>query len=404
MNIWNIGDDSMDYDEGWRGKAQFILIVQGYSVDAARGSGVGDNCMEMDGAEDADWQPVSTTCIYNVTAIGQPLSARKGEAFRDGCRAQVRNSIFMDIGQEVVKNDGSDGDGANGYGFNGTLTFDEVWATDYTEFSTVNAPANPADFYRSQTSGKLADVLDTVYFRNQYISGTLDAYSTANSVNVFDAANNNTIILGTADADSPIQALSRSGPVTKGGLTLLPVTHLDPRPNHEALTSVGYAPEDGFFSSARYSGAFAPGNSWLHGWTACEAFGFTSPDAWYDLGTGHAGTTGDPILSGTGDLSGGSNVSLTLTNAFPNSLSLFVVGLTEKDLVFKGATIVPSLDFFFFLPTDGSGSVSVNGTFANGVPSGTEVFFQFAVVDPGAEHFGPNAGIAASNALVATTP
>ena len=60
INIWNVGDDSFDVDQGWRGKAQFIFIVQGYSCDAEQGSGVGDNCFETDGAEDSDWQPVTT--------------------------------------------------------------------------------------------------------------------------------------------------------------------------------------------------------------------------------------------------------------------------------------------------------------------------------------------------------
>src|SRR6185295_3466774 len=34
VNIWNVGDDSFDVDEGWRGKAQFGVIVQGYSNGA----------------------------------------------------------------------------------------------------------------------------------------------------------------------------------------------------------------------------------------------------------------------------------------------------------------------------------------------------------------------------------
>jgi hypothetical protein len=60
FSIWNIGDDSFDVDQGWRGKAQFGLIVQGYSLDANQGSGVGDNVFETDGAEDSDAQPVTT--------------------------------------------------------------------------------------------------------------------------------------------------------------------------------------------------------------------------------------------------------------------------------------------------------------------------------------------------------
>ncbi len=73
ISIWNIGDDSFDIDQGWRGKAQFLLIVQGYSLDASQGSGVGDNCFETDGAEDSDDQPVTTGAIYNATVIGQPV-------------------------------------------------------------------------------------------------------------------------------------------------------------------------------------------------------------------------------------------------------------------------------------------------------------------------------------------
>jgi hypothetical protein len=64
FSIWNVGDDSFDVDQGWRGKAQFGLIVQGYSLDADQGSGVGDNAFETDGAEDSDAQPVTTATIY----------------------------------------------------------------------------------------------------------------------------------------------------------------------------------------------------------------------------------------------------------------------------------------------------------------------------------------------------
>jgi hypothetical protein len=100
FSIWNVGDDSLDVDQGWRGKAQFGLIVQGYSVGAAQGSGVGDNCFEVDGAEQSDYQPVTSTTIYNCTVIGQPTGANGGDhatAWRDGARVQYRNCIFMDV-------------------------------------------------------------------------------------------------------------------------------------------------------------------------------------------------------------------------------------------------------------------------------------------------------------------
>jgi hypothetical protein len=56
---------------------------------------------------------------------------------------------------------------------------------------------------------------------------------------------------------------------------MLPVTFLDPRPKNQALTSVAAAPNDGFFTPAQYRGGFAPRQTWLAGWTASYAFGFT---------------------------------------------------------------------------------------------------------------------------------
>ena len=56
FSIWN-GDDSLDIDQGFRGRAQYGLIVQGFSTDAPQGSGVGDNACEIDGAEDSTGSP-----------------------------------------------------------------------------------------------------------------------------------------------------------------------------------------------------------------------------------------------------------------------------------------------------------------------------------------------------------
>lgn len=282
FNIWNIGDDSFDVDQGWRGKAQFGLIVQGYSTNANQGSGVGDNAIETDGAEDSDWQPVTTATIYNCTVIGQPVDGDHGTAWRDNARVQYRNCIFMDIGDEVVRFDNDDGDGASGYGHNGTLSWPATWTTDYTATSTVNAPANPAAFYQAQTSGKLAEIKDSVFFRNLKTA----AYTEANARGVFDAANNNVLIPGFDAADAPVRLLTRDGAVVKGGKTMLRVIDLDPRPAGPALVSAAVAPDDGFFTPAAYRGAFGPrrpqvGNpdlaqgTWLCNWTASYAFGFT---------------------------------------------------------------------------------------------------------------------------------
>jgi hypothetical protein len=276
FSIWNIGDDSFDIDQGWRGKAQFGLIVQGYSANASQGSGVGDNAIEIDGAEQSDYQPVTTCVMYNMTVIGDrgttgANGCDHGVAYRDNARVQIRNSIFMDIGERVVRNDNVDGDGGAGYGHNGTLSWAATWTTPYSTYSTVNAPANPEFFYRAQVDGNLNEIKDSVFFNNTFSS----AYSDADAVGVREAANNNV----TATA-SPIVSLTR-GPTVSPTATLRisPVIGIDPRAANDATTSVGTAPNDGFFEQANYRGAFSPQTHWLCSWTAADAYGFVTAPA-----------------------------------------------------------------------------------------------------------------------------
>ncbi|MEP9409824.1 MAG: hypothetical protein HRF42_00185 [Candidatus Brocadia sp.] len=292
ISIWNVGDDSLDVDEGWRGKAQFIFIVQGYSVNAKQGSGVGDNCFELDGAEDSDAQPVTTSVIYNATVIGNPIDGDHATAWRDNARVQFRNCIFMDIGENVVKNDGNDGDGANGYGYNGTLSFEDTWKTDYTATSDVNPciGCKEGDFnhaktlYTAQASGKLAEITDSVFFRNLH----KDAYTESDKVGVTvnggsNPEKNNVVIPGSDPKNAPIVSITR-GPLftSSEGKGVLPVVSINPLPANEALVSAGMAPDDGFFTPVQYRGAFSATNNWLKGWTAADAFGMIETDAGSD--------------------------------------------------------------------------------------------------------------------------
>ncbi len=355
INIWNVGDDSFDVDQGWRGKAQFIFIVQGYSCDAEQGSGVGDNCFETDGAEDSDWQPVTTTAIYNATVIGQPVDGDGATAWRDNARVQYHNCIFMDCGEKVVRPDNIDGDGANGYGHNGTLTWAQTWATDYDAVPPHgNDPPNPGDFYQAQTSGKLAQITDSCFFRNQHA----EAYDEANNVGVFATGNDNTITPGIDDNDAPIVSVTRGAAVMKGGKIMVPVIGICPKPANGALTSVGTAPDDGFFTQAAYRGAFSPnGKPWICTWTAAFAFGFLdccddgpgTPYCYGSTGDGNpcpcnndndgasAGcenshTTSGARLSATGTASlANDTVLFTVTGMEPSNSVMFFQALNNKD-------------------------------------------------------------------------
>jgi hypothetical protein len=348
FNIWNVGDDSLDVDQGWRGKVQFGLIVQGYSANASQGSGVGDNCLETDGAEDSDAQPVTTSSIYNVTVVGQPVDGDHGTAWRDNARVQYRNCVFMDLGEQLVKNDNSDGDGGSGFGFNGTLSFADLWTTNAGVHSTVNAAPgalpgafnHPDTLYTVQQDGKLAEITDSVFYNNLHAS----AYTEADLRGVRDPANNNVTA-----TTSPIKSLTRATPVVRGGKTMLRVTNIDPRAWNDAIAGVDRAPNDGFYTPERQRGGFPFHYNWLEKWSAAYCFGLTN-------------TSGNIPPADLGDV-GGTN-GATITDAL--LISQLVAGLrTEADPVFLN---LPAAD------VNGVGGITITdalliGQFAAGLRS-----------------------------------
>ncbi|MHC4943796.1 MAG: hypothetical protein ACYTG7_12335 [Planctomycetota bacterium] len=119
---------------------------------------------------------------------------------------------------------------------------------------------------------------------------------------------------------------------------------------------------------------------------------------WTDLGHSLAGTNGrEPVLTGSGPLTGGSTNQIDLTMALPNTTTYLVLGFTLVEQPFKGGVLVPYPDLIFAgLPVGPSGSFSLPFTWPTGVPAGTKVYVQHWIVDPG----GPF-GFSASNGLQA---
>lgn len=274
VTVWNIGDDSFDVDQGWRGKAQFGLIVQGYSRNASQGSGLGDNIFEFDGAENSDAQPRTRATIYNFTTVANTESGDGTTTWRDNASVQYRNCIFIGKGDKLVRADGEDGDGSSGYGHNGTLTLAERFETDARNgdgqpyVDAVNSSADGAfmsSLYQAQADGKLSEISNCVIAGFGDISD--DPYyevvpSTMRSTNV-------------ETSDLPIVNLVRGAVVTIGGKSVNPVTSIDPRPTAAAYNQTASpAPSDGFFIPVNYRGGFSSDDNWLAGWTAADEYGF----------------------------------------------------------------------------------------------------------------------------------
>ncbi|MEZ4256529.1 MAG: hypothetical protein R3A78_12600 [Polyangiales bacterium] len=90
-------DDGLDWDEGWKGTASFV-VVQLHA-------GSGDNGIEADNLEDDnDASPRSQPTIRNITLIGsnEASSAQRGILFRRGTWGIVENAILMGFGAEAV--------------------------------------------------------------------------------------------------------------------------------------------------------------------------------------------------------------------------------------------------------------------------------------------------------------
>ena len=362
FSIWNIGDDSFDVDQGWRGYAQFGLIVQGYSLDANQGSGVGDNIFETDGGEDSDWQPTTTATIYNCTVIGQPVGGDHATAWRDNARVQYRNMVIQDIGDDLVAFDDVDGDGANGYGHNGTLSWAATWTTDWdqTPPHANDPPGNYYDFYKAHFSGKLAEITDSVFFR---IGDTSEA--TNRGVLPGNGSNNNVLIAGSNDADAPVTSVTRGPQVTKGGQIMFPVVGLDPRPANEALVSADGAPNGHeFFQRKLYRGGFEPtGPTWLCGWTASDAFGFTSNSCNGPIGENYCSannnSTGSPAdISMSGHQSASAGTLTASATPVPNQPGIFFHARNQIQTTFGNGFLCAGGGLVRGLITFGSGNTA----------------------------------------------
>lgn len=311
LAVWNIGDDSLDIDQGYRGKLQFVLVMQGSSGSYNQGSGYGDNGIEADGADgDTSAQPVTAISLWNATVIGAPALQNVADtdstdhlvALRDNANLQLWNSIFMTSGDEVIHEDGDDGDGSTGYGgseapggTNGTLTFAQRWTTPASWYHDPSngfpnaGSAIAADFkavYTAQDpTANLLQVAGSLFFDNLDSDTYDDAIavgvvpgSTIGSENV--ALNNKVtgtlpivgITRATVPGDFPFYVPS-SDP---GDGTIGNIMSIDPRAAAEALDSNRpmkfQPPVDGFYTTpTNFVGAVSPFSDWLQGWTGISA-------------------------------------------------------------------------------------------------------------------------------------
>jgi len=221
------GDDSFDYDEGFRGQGQFWLVVQ----DEDNGDRIG----EHDGGTDPETaEPYATPYIYNATYIGRGEAAGKRTiTFRDNAGGFYRNSIFLNQ--------------AKGIDIENLASADD----SYTRFEEGKLKLESNLFYNiaGQTDGTDTDANGAALFT---ISGDGDdadqlAASQSAFASYFATANNAVSDPGVT-ATNPVPANSVTG-------------------NMAAIEGTTANFIASFFDTVTYKGAFDPASENWAAWT-----------------------------------------------------------------------------------------------------------------------------------------
>ena len=216
-----VGDDAFDYDQGYRGKGQFWLAVQGYLN--------GDRLGEHDGGTSPeDGEPYAIPWIYNATYMGLGSEAGKRViTFRDNAGGHYGNSVFdfqaKGIDVEFLATQSS---------------FDQFVDGNLTIKSNCFGNVGGNFLVVSAGDGVSEEDINTA-------NGALSAYFTDNN--------------NTTDRDP--------------GLVSDDISHtFNPIPtNSEAVSGAMAAYPDAWFTSVDYRGAFSPSdaatNNWTSGWS-----------------------------------------------------------------------------------------------------------------------------------------
>ena len=294
----NSGDDGFDFDEGFRGRAQFVFTMQG-----TPGADKSDKGFEQDsGISPDNAQPFAIPTLYNVTVVG--LGAQKttytahftntAMHWRDNGGGRHYNSAYLDFGGAVALIEG----GAN----TSTCT-----AAGSSGERSITPYATDANFQLGPAGGLQLELEDDVFFcfgapaadlvptGKCSISG-VPCCSTAecgaggtctdqaptyggdagkihrdNGAFTNAALDNTYVACGGA---LPITTLQRT---TSGSATIPdPVLVIDPRPAVGSPLGTTNRPtaNNGFFTPANFKGAFAPGENWAKGWAEIDRVGY----------------------------------------------------------------------------------------------------------------------------------
>lgn len=218
-------DDGFDIDLGWRGRAQFVAILQ----DAA-----GDNAVEIDNlGEDPTKLPLTDFDLYNFTLISDPEAASRGITFKAGGIGTFSHGIVMGHGLEAIDVFGQE---------SGALANEGRALVERTLFYEIGD---------SESSGR--------YFPNNKEDGEQDP-NTEDPAPSDDAGFEEDVFYVAAERNNVFG-------VNPGIPNVYDLFAPGWVPSAQEIQTI--APPAPFDATAVYKGAFAPGQiSWTDAWTA----------------------------------------------------------------------------------------------------------------------------------------
>ncbi|MBK9274553.1 MAG: hypothetical protein IPM49_08440 [Flavobacteriales bacterium] len=219
-------DDYIDWDNGWNGKLQFVYGIQGPD-NSGGANNQGDNGFECDGDDAATNTGIkSNPIVYNATIIARNLNDEAIEA-KERTLGSITNSIFARFAR----------------GLNMTTEVGAAWNAN--TFNVKNCT-----FQEVGTPLRINNVVPA--------AGSPEQTKFAADGNLSVGAN--ALIDATYTMGANNSLTDRVNPVPPAGAVAAQTT----------LTP----PVDGFFTGAKYRGAFQPGATpWTEGWTLAAQIG-----------------------------------------------------------------------------------------------------------------------------------
>jgi hypothetical protein len=219
------GDDTFDYDQGFRGKGQFWFSIQ--ATDEAGRAG------EHDGGDTNETgNPFSIPVISNVTYIGSGATSSgiggdgndRAFAIRDNAGGKYYNSIF-------------------------------------TDFAGVGV--NIEDLDSGEDSRARLEAGDLVFANNLWFG--FSAGNTAEAILPQDFVRNTFVAAGNQIVDPQITSISRA---QDSGLNPIPTADVAFNSTRTDMNAM-----NAWFQNPSYHGAFDTDGSWINGWTGLSAYG-----------------------------------------------------------------------------------------------------------------------------------